>query len=54
MTKKKIVEQVKYWSEVFQPVNNMGKWFAQTQIDRWKSKLEKHGKHTRTKKHDRR
>lgn len=42
MTKTKILEQIKYWTEVFKPVNNMGKWWAQTQIDRWTKKLEQH------------
>ena len=42
MTKSKILEQIKYWTEVFKPTGNMGKWWAQTQIDKWNRKLKRH------------
>lgn len=41
MTKSKILEQIKYWKEVFQPVNNMGKWYASIRIEKLTEQLEK-------------
>lgn len=42
MTKSKIIEQIRYWKEVFQPVNNMGKWYASIRVQKLTEKLEKH------------
>ena len=41
MTKSKIIEQIKYWKEVFQPVNNMGKWYASIRVQKLTEQLEK-------------
>ena len=41
MTKSKILEQIKYWTEVFKPVNNMGKWYASIRIQKLNEQLEK-------------
>lgn len=41
MTKSKILEQIRYWKEVFQPVNNMGKWYASIRIEKLTEQLEK-------------
>lgn len=41
MTKSKILEQIKYWKEVFQPVNNMGKWYASIRIEKLTKQLER-------------
>lgn len=46
MTKSKIKEQIKYWKEVFVPTGNMGKWWAQTQVDKWTKKLNKKSRGT--------
>ena len=47
MTKSEIKEQIKYWKEAFVPTGNMGKWWAQTQIDKWTKKLNKKSDHSR-------
>ena len=44
MTKSKIIEQIKYWKEVFKPVNNMGKWYASIRIEKLTKKLDKRNK----------
>jgi hypothetical protein len=44
MTKSKILEQIKYWKETFQPVNNMGKWYASIRIQKLTEQLEKRNK----------
>ena len=44
MTKSKILEQIKYWKETFQPVNNMGKWYASVRIQKLTEQLEKRNK----------
>ena len=44
MTKSKIIEQIRYWKEVFQPVNNMGKWYASIRIQKLTEQLEKRNK----------
>lgn len=41
MTKSKILEQIRYWKEVFQPVNNMGKWYASIRIQKLTEQLER-------------
>jgi hypothetical protein len=41
MTKSKILEQIRYWKEVFQPVNNMGKWYASIRVQKLTEQLEK-------------
>ena len=41
MTKSKIIEQIRYWKEVFQPVNNMGKWYASIRIQKLTEQLER-------------
>ena len=41
MTKSKIIEQIKYWKEVFKPVNNMGKWYASVRVAKLTEQLEK-------------
>lgn len=44
MTKSKIIEQIRYWKEVFQPVNNMGKWYASIRIQKLTEQLERRTK----------
>lgn len=44
MTKKKILEQIRYWKEVFQPSGNMGKWYASIRIEKLTEKLDKKNK----------
>ena len=41
MTKSKLIEQIKYWKEVFQPVNNMGKWARQVRLDSIQKQIDK-------------
>ena len=41
MTKSKILEQIKYWTEVFKPVNNMGKWYASVRAQKLTEQLER-------------
>ena len=41
MTKSKILEQNRYWKEVFQPVNNMGKWYASIRVQKLTEQLER-------------
>ena len=41
MTKSKILEQIKYWKQVFQPVNNMGKWYASIRVQKLTEQLER-------------
>ncbi len=52
MTKSKIIEQIKYWKEVFQPVNNMGKWYASIRIQKLTEQLERRTKKLNNKKND--
>ena len=44
MTKSKIIEQIRYWKEVFQPVNNMGRWYASIRIQKLTEQLERRTK----------
>jgi hypothetical protein len=44
MTKSKILEQIRYWKEVFQPVNNMGKWYASIRVQKLTEQLERRNK----------
>jgi len=39
MTTKKLIEQYRYWKYTFKPVNNMGKWYQQVQVDKWMRKI---------------
>lgn len=44
MTKSKIIEQIKYWKEVFVPTGNMGKWYASVRAAKLTEQLEKRNK----------
>ena len=44
MTKSKIIEQIKYWKEVFKPTGNMGKWYASIRIEKLTEQLDKRNK----------
>ena len=52
MTKSKLIEQIKYWKDVFQPVNNMGKWYASIRIQKLTEQLERRTKKLNNKKND--
>jgi hypothetical protein len=47
MTKSKIIEQIKYWKEVFKPTGNMGKWYASIRIQKLTEQLDKRNKKTK-------
>lgn len=44
MTKSKILEQIKYWTEVFKPSGNMGKWYASIRVQKLQEQLERKNK----------
>jgi ribosomal protein L9 len=44
MTKSKIIEQIKYWKEVFKPTGNMGKWYASVRVAKLTEQLDKRNK----------
>lgn len=44
MTKSKILEQIKYWTKDFKPVNNMGKWYASIRVQKLTEQLDKRNK----------
>jgi hypothetical protein len=44
MTKSKIIEQIKYWKDVFVPTGNMGIWYASVRIQKLTEQLEKRNK----------
>jgi len=47
MTKSKIIEQIKYWKEVFKPTGNMGEWYASIRIQKLTEQLDKRNNKTK-------